>query len=45
MTELDRRTLLRTGLVVGAGAAGGALLRRLAVEHHPPGPLTAARRS
>ncbi|MFI6237329.1 alkaline phosphatase D family protein [Micromonospora sp. NPDC050784] len=26
MTELDRRTLLRTGLVVGAGAAGGALL-------------------
>ncbi|MEV4493481.1 alkaline phosphatase D family protein [Micromonospora coxensis] len=26
MTELDRRTLLRAGLVAGAGVAGGALL-------------------
>ncbi|SCG64207.1 alkaline phosphatase D family protein [Micromonospora halophytica] len=26
MTELDRRTLLRAGLIAGAGAAGGALL-------------------
>lgn len=26
MTELDRRTLLRAGLMAGAGAAGGALL-------------------
>ncbi|RBJ06493.1 hypothetical protein DRA43_10285 [Micromonospora provocatoris] len=26
MTHFDRRTLLRTGLVAGAGVAGGALL-------------------
>ena len=35
MTELDRRTLLRAGLVAGAGAAGGALLGGARRERRP----------
>jgi alkaline phosphatase D len=38
MTQFDRRTLLRAGLVAGAGIAGGALLGALAAKHLPTPP-------